>query len=87
MSARHDDLKMDWRSAHPGHAKPMAARRKPTMRDRAGAAILKLFEAFRAIPGGEPSYWRDVAIFVIGGVWGGIIVFGVLLAMAARHAS
>ena len=50
-------------------------------------AVMRLFDACRAIPDGEPSSWRDAAVFLIGAGWGGMVTFGVLLAIAARHAS
>jgi len=84
MSARHEDLKMDWRAPR----KPMAIRRPVrTLRSRIADAAVRIFDAIRAIPGGEPSNWRDVAVFGIGAAWGGMVTFGVLLAIAARHAS
>lgn len=79
MSARHDDLVVDWRKPRP----KMAVRRKPSVGLRAG--VMKAIEAFRAIPGGEPSSWRDAAVFLMGTVWGCMVTVGVLLATAARH--
>lgn len=82
MSARHDDLVVDWRKPRP----KMAVRRKPSRRKRILGAVLNLFQAFRSIPGGEPSNWRDAGVFIMGTVWGGMVTFGILLALAARHA-
>lgn len=82
MSARHDDYRMDWRAPRP----KMAVRRKPALGQRIRAGVLNLFQAFRAVPGGEPSNWRDAAVFIVGTVWGGMVAYGMLLAIAARHA-
>lgn len=82
MSARHDDLVVDWRKPRP----KMAVRRKPSVGQRIRAGVRKAIEAFRAIPGGEPSSWRDAAVFLTGTVWGCMVTVGVLLAIAARHA-
>ena len=83
MSARHDDLKMDWRASR----KPMAVRlpRRP-LRSRIADTCVRMLEAIRAIPGGEPSGWRDAAVFLIGTTWGAMLAVGMLLAIAARHA-
>lgn len=45
----------------------------------------RIRDAFR-FEDGEPCEWRDVAVFLTGTAWGGMIVFGVLCAIAARHA-
>ena len=75
MNARHDELVVDWRQPRP----KMAVRRKPSVGLRAG--VMKAIEAFRAIPGGEPSNWRDAAIFLIGSAWGVMLTLGLLLAV------
>lgn len=74
---------VDWRAPR----RPMATRRpRRTLRRRVADVVVRLFEAVRAIPGGEPSNWRDAAVFGIGAAWGGMIAIGILLAIAARHA-
>lgn len=84
MSARHDDYRMDWRAPR----KPMAVRRPVrTLRTRTADACVRVLEAFRAIPGGEPSRWRDAAVFLVGSLWGVMCTLGILLAIAGRHAS
>ena len=76
-------LSGDWRAPR----KPMAVRRpRRTLRSRVADAAVRIFEAIRAIPGGEPSKWRDAAVFGIGAAWGGMVAVGILLAIAARHA-
>ena len=76
-------LSGDWRAPR----KPMAVRRpRRTLRSRVADAAVRIFEAIRAIPGGEPSKWRDAAVFGIGAAWGAMVAVGILLAIAARHA-
>jgi hypothetical protein len=55
-------------------------------RSRVADFLRRMAQAFREFPGGEPSNWRDAAVFCIGAVWGGMILFGILAAIAARHA-
>lgn len=73
-------LSDDWRTPR----KPMAVRRP--VRSRVADAAVRIFEAIRAIPGGDPSIWRDAAVFLVGAAWGCMCMAGVLLAIAARHA-
>lgn len=61
-------------------------RQRRTLRSRIADAAVRIFEAFRAIPGGEPSAWRDVAVLLVGSAWGCMLTIGILLAIAARHA-
>lgn len=82
MSLRHDDYVMDWRKPRT----KMAVRRKPSLGQRIRTGVVSLFQAFRAIPNGEPSNWRDIAVFLIGSAWGVMCTLGVVLAIAARHA-
>jgi hypothetical protein len=81
MNAQRDEYRVDWRAPR----KPMAARR-PVQRSRVADAVVRIYEAIRAIPGGEPSNWRDAAVFLVGAAWGCMCLAGVLLAIAARHA-
>ncbi|MGN6313201.1 MAG: hypothetical protein ACTHMO_05495 [Rhodanobacteraceae bacterium] len=83
MSARHEEYRVDWRAPR----KPMAVRRpRRTLRSRVVDAAVRVFTAVRSIPGGEPSAWRDVAVFLVGSAWGCMCTVGVLMAIAARHA-
>lgn len=83
MNAQRDEFHLNWREPR----SPMVVRRpRRTLRSRIAEACIRVLEAIRAIPGGEPSNWRDAAIFLLGTAWGGMIVFGVLCAIAARRA-
>lgn len=84
MSANRDEYKVDWRAPR----KPMAVRRSARMlRTRIADVVVRILEPFRAIPGGEPSSWHDVAVFLVGSAWGVVLTMGLLLAIAARHMS
>lgn len=80
MNAQRDEYRLDWRAPR----KPMAVR--VPLRSRIADAAVRIFEAIRAIPGGEPSTWRDVGVFLVGSAWGAMCMVGVLLAIAGRHA-
>lgn len=83
MNAQRDEYRVDWRAPR----KPMAVRDPHrTLRSRVADAAVRVFEAFHAIPGGEPSQWRDAVVFLIGTSWGAMVAVGILLAIAARHA-
>lgn len=80
---REDDARIaaDWRAPR----KLIAVR--VSLRNRIADAAVRIFTAIRAIPGGEPSVWRDAAVFLVGSAWGVMCTVGVLLAIAGRHAS
>ncbi|HET7596022.1 MAG TPA: hypothetical protein VFK15_03760 [Burkholderiales bacterium] len=77
MNARRGEFHLDWREPR----SPMVVRRpRRTLRSRIAEACIRVLEAIRAIPGGEPSNWRDAAIFLIGSAWGVMLTVGILLA-------
>lgn len=76
MNAQRDEYRMGWRAPR----KPMAVRRPTrTLRSRIADACVHVLESVRAIPGGEPSFWRDVAVFLTGTTWGAMLAVGLLL--------
>lgn len=52
---------------------------------RIGRVAVNLWRALGAFPDGEPSPWRDVAVFLVGTAWGVMVTLGMLLAWSAHQ--